>query len=121
MLRALNAAELFETTMIFFNAPQPQGFVRTTLDGHRQVTGRPEFNAAVWSRDLEDFDQAVTFQMNDQAMPRNQYVANGLIARVAGSTKRFAFNCVSQPHCNSRTSFRLCKLAYQLSNPTKSG
>jgi hypothetical protein len=96
MLRAHNAAELFETTMIFFNAPQTQGFVRTTLDGHRQVTGRSEFSAAVWSRDLEDFDRVVTFQMNDQAMARNHYVANGLIARVSRSRQRRA--CNSLPH-----------------------
>lgn len=65
-----------------FNLPQAQGFVGTALHRHRQVTGRPEFNAAVWGRNLEDLDQTIAFQMNDCTVPWNQDVANGLIAGV---------------------------------------
>ena len=54
-------------------------------------------------------------------MPRNQDVANGPIARVGGIDQAIAFNCVSQCQLHWRTSFRLSRLAYQLSKPTKAG
>ncbi len=47
VLDTLNATELFRTAMIFFNPPQPQGFIGTPLDRHGQVSGRPVFNAPV--------------------------------------------------------------------------
>jgi hypothetical protein len=82
--------------MILFNPPQPQGFVRTTIEGHRQVADRPEFNAAVWGRNLEDLDQTIAFQMNDQPVPWNQYVANRLVARVRGIYQAIRFQ-LGQP------------------------
>src|SRR4030042_6568869 len=80
MLSAFDATELLETAMVLFNAPHLERVVRALLERHGQVTRGPVFNAAVWGSHLEDFDQAVPFEMNDQAVTRNPYLSNGAIA-----------------------------------------
>ena len=65
-LATFNATELFDAAMIGFDHPGDFGVLEATQLGHRQVVGGPVFNVSVCSDNLEDFDQAIRFEMNQR-------------------------------------------------------
>src|SRR3989304_4917356 len=70
--------------------------VSALFEAHRQVTGGPIFNAAVWGRNLEDFDQTVTFEMNDQTVNWDQDFTDGTITRLVRINQTVGFE-LGQP------------------------
>jgi hypothetical protein len=93
---SLDAAALLDTAMVLFDAPQVKGVLRTLSDAHPQVAGGPVFNAAVWGSHLEHFDEAVSLQMNDGAMVRNQHCTDRSVARTIWINQAIGFQ-LGQP------------------------
>ena len=65
VLAALDAGELLQAAMIDLNLPGIQGIKGGLLNGHVQSTGSPVFRVAVRADSLEDFNPAVTLEMNN--------------------------------------------------------
>lgn len=84
-LRALNAGEPLQTTMIYLYLPGIQGIERTLFQGHLQAAGRPVFHVAVCADRLERLEPAITLQMNNSAIAGNEHRANGTIATPANA------------------------------------
>jgi hypothetical protein len=79
MLSSLDATELLDAAMIFFNSSGLLGLFGQLPDGHRQVIGSPVLNAAVWGSNLEHLDETIPLEMHYRTRPGDQLLANRMV------------------------------------------
>ena len=117
----INAGELLNGTMINLDQPSAVSQKLTLGFAHSQPVRRPMFRVAVWVNGPKYFDHAITTQMNRCSSRWDDQLPYRLLLTDLQTDLAVALQPVSQSHPKLRTSFRLSRRLYQLSNATSPG
>lgn len=120
-LSLFDATTLLDATVVGLDHPGELGVVETLELRHPEVAGSPVLNVTVWGDQLEDFDEAIAFEMDDGARSRQFEVWERSQAGAIGVKRRLLRSWISQRQPKVRSSLSLSRLAYQLSKRTHAG